>query len=318
MGRVDQGASDKSTNYVGFGGSATLDPPYIFVVCLDLLRSYAIIYPLRIAFFSSGAGHPGKLRFLSPLLSKWPKPFSPPRKTLCLVVHYFGHESAFIGCSTQRDNTERDSIVHRVVSQLRILPQTEVVICGINGQALLPVDLDFSGLTDPRLLVYEVLARLAGYIDQYDYFLVIEDDIHVPRQVIDNIILFDRENPVSDCLHPNRLEIVNGRRECVDLKAMPGWTTVRKTYRGHRLQVAVNPHSAFLMLSRPKLEYALGSLDPGFRERILGGYMASAFAYYHQRFELYRPYRDLHFHSITHLDHWMNPSPPDDPAAPDH
>ena len=32
--------SDGSTHCAGFGGSASLDPPYIFVACPGLLRSY--------------------------------------------------------------------------------------------------------------------------------------------------------------------------------------------------------------------------------------------------------------------------------------
>ena len=35
--------SDGSTHCAGFGGSASLDPPYIFVGCPGLLRSYPTI-----------------------------------------------------------------------------------------------------------------------------------------------------------------------------------------------------------------------------------------------------------------------------------
>ena len=88
---------------------------------------------------------------------------------------------------------------------------------------------------------------------------------------------------------------------------MPGWTDKRKVFKGHELCVAENPHSAFLFLSARKMELVANTIQPDFRGHVIGGTMASAFAYFHSPFKLFRPYNNLDFHIIEHLDHWMNP-----------
>jgi hypothetical protein len=226
-------------------------------------------------------------------------------KILCLIVHYFGDESQFKGKSTDSANKARKKHLLSVVKQLRTFPRTDIRLCGIPGHSLLPLDREFTKIGDPQLLVYETLWSLFDNIDDYDYFMVIEDDILAPRSVVDNIIEFDKVNEVDECLHPNRLEVKEGKKHCVDLLAMPGWTDMSKLYKGHELRVAVNPHSAFLFLSREKLLYLRRHIDKEYRDRFIGGYMASAFAYFHRPFKLYRVYNNLEFHTIEHLDHWM-------------
>jgi hypothetical protein len=137
--------------------------------------------------------------------------------------------------------------------------------------------------------------------------MVVEDDILVPPQVLANIIGFDKGHAIDECLHPNRLERRADGVDCVDLRAMSGWTERRMPYRGVELRVARNPHSGFLMLSREKFAYGLERIDRSFRGRFLGGFMSSAFAHYHRPFALYRPYREQNFHAVIHLDHWLGP-----------
>lgn len=228
-------------------------------------------------------------------------------RVLCFVVHYFGPSPRFVGKSTSSPAQDRLRHVRRVLDNLRGQPGLEVIVCGISGRSLVPLDIDFVGLDNPEMLVYEALNRLADHAPDYDYFMAVEDDILVPPQVLANIMEFDRQHAVNECLHPNRLEYGEGGVYCVDLRAMPGWTGPRTTFRGIELCVAQNPHSGFLMLSREKFAYGLESTDRAFRGRFLGGYMGSAFAHYHRPFLLYRPYENLEFHSIVHLDHWLGP-----------
>jgi hypothetical protein len=227
-------------------------------------------------------------------------------KVLCYVNHYFGPPVGFEGRSTDADEAHRRAIIATCLEGLRSLPGFEVKVCGIEGKALEPIDIDLSQVRDnPRLLVYESLAQMVERAEDYDYIVNIEDDILLPAQTFENVVEFDRTSLVDEILHPNRIEEdETGRRFCVDLEAMPGWTYHRRTYRGREIRVARNPHSAVLILSREKLRYALQYIDRGYRGRFLSYEMDSALAYYLSPFSLYRPYEDLDFHTVTHLDRW--------------
>lgn len=231
-------------------------------------------------------------------------------RVLCYVNHYFGDPVGFAGRSTDPGNDERRAIVAACLEGLRALPGAEVRVCGIEGRSLESIDIDFPSIRDdPKLLIYESLAHMARVADDYDYFVNIEDDVLLPAETFANVVEFDRESFPNEILHPNRLEQDDtGRRYCVDLEAMPGWTHQRRTYRGRELRVALNPHSAVLILSREKLRHALRHIDPAYRGRFLKWEMDSAFAYYLSPFSLYRPYEDLDFHTVTHLDRWAGPT----------
>ena len=242
-------------------------------------------------------------------------------RVLCYVNHYFGRPVGFEGRSTDGDDEHRRAIVAACLDGLRALPGVEVDVCGIEGNALEHVDIDFPQIRDdPKLLVYESLAHMVGRAEDYDYFINIEDDILLPPETLANVIEFDRESLLNEILHPNRVEEdESGRTFCVDLEVMPGWTYQRRTYRGRELRVARNPHSAVLILSRDKLRYALQYIDPAYRGRFLTYEMDSALAYYLSPFSLYRPYEDLEFHTVTHLDRWAGlrvPTPVAPPAPP--
>ncbi|MFL5770661.1 MAG: hypothetical protein ACJ765_11335 [Chloroflexota bacterium] len=197
-------------------------------------------------------------------------------------------------------------MVEEALAALRELPGADVKVCAIEGRSLEPIDVDFSSIRDePMQLVYESLAHMVGRLDDYDYFINVEDDILVPRETLANIVAFDAESLVNEVLHPNRIEIdETGRRFCVDLEAFPGWTHQRRTYDGRELRVALNPHSGVVILSRDKLRYALRHIDVGYRGPFLKYPMDSAPAYYLSPFSLWRPYEDLEFHTVTHLDRW--------------
>jgi hypothetical protein len=227
-------------------------------------------------------------------------------RVLCYVNHYFGTPVGFQGRSTDGDAGGRRSIVAACLDGLRALPGIEVNVCGIAGNALETIDIDFRQIRDdPKMLVYESLAHMAGRAGEYDYYINIEDDILLPIATFDNVVAFDAVSLLNEVLHPNRVETdETGRTFCVDTEVMPGWTYQRRTYRGHELRVARNPHSAVLILSRAKLDYALEHIDLTYRGRFLTYEMDSALAYYLSPFSLYRPYEDLAFHTVTHLDRW--------------
>lgn len=232
-------------------------------------------------------------------------------RVLCYVNHYFGRAVGWDGLAQPRSTTgdagHRRPIVAACLDSLRALPGAEVTVCGIAGNALETIDIDFTQtLTDPRMLVFESLAHMARRVDDYDYFINTEDDILLPSETFANVLAFDQESLVNEVLHPNRIEEDEaGRLFCVDLKAIRGWTYQRRTYHGREIRVALNPHSAVLILSREKLRYALRYIDVNYRGRYIASPTESALAYYLSPFSLFRPYEDLGFHTVTHLDRYL-------------
>jgi hypothetical protein len=199
----------------------------------------------------------------------------------------------------------RKKIVQESLAQLRQFENIDVKVCGIEGFGLVPIDLNFDYIKDkPLWLIYESLNHMAAFLDQYDYFVNIEDDILLPLETLNNIFHFDHDSLVNEVLLPNRLEkSADGNFYCVDLLPIKGWTQQRKSFNNHMLQVAMTPHSGLLILSREKFRYALKHLDTSFRKVLLYNELDSAFAYFHSPFCLFRSV-NLDYHNVLHLDKW--------------
>jgi hypothetical protein len=230
-------------------------------------------------------------------------------KVLCHVNHYFGPSRNFVGGSTTAEAGKRRHTVETCLSALRELPNAAVDlrVCGIGGHALVPLDVDYGHLEDPTELVYESLYDMASRVEDYDYFVNIEDDILVPAASWLNVLEFDRTCLVNEILHPNRLEVDDtGFRYCVDLYGNPTWTHQTKRFQGRTIRVAVTPHSGLLIMSRAKLRYALSEIDSSFRGVVFARRMESALAHFHSPFSLYRTYDDPDFHHVLHLDRWKH------------
>ena len=233
-------------------------------------------------------------------------------RVLCHVNHYFGQSGDFVGGSTTGEAGQRLHIVNACVFALSELPNADIDlrICGIGGSTLLALDMDYGHLEDPTELVYESLYDMASYVEDYDYFINIEDDILVPAKTWLNVLEFDQSCLVNEILHPNRMEVDDtGFRYCVDLYGNPSWTHQMKRFQGQTLRVAVTPHSGILIMSRDKLLYALSEIDRSFRGIVFARGMESALAHFHGPFSLYRASDDLEFHHVSHLDRWKH-SPP--------
>lgn len=225
-------------------------------------------------------------------------------RLLCYVTHYYGRSSEFYGKSSYQESEIRKKHLLDCIASLKRIPNATVKVCGIKGRSLVPIDIDFSHIERPEYLVFESLAELSSHVDEYDYFLTVEDDILVSEDVFSNILEFDRTSLVNEVLLPNRLELLNGKKVLTDLVTKPGWTINEKTFNGYTLKVALNPHSGILILSQKKLRYCLERIDTSWRGQLVGGYMASAFAHFHRPFALFRPYRNADFHTVVHLDHF--------------
>jgi ABC-type polysaccharide/polyol phosphate transport system ATPase subunit len=239
----------------------------------------------------------------------------PHEKSILCFVNHLPPELGIVNSRSQSQGISvRKAHVESALAQLRKLGNVDIKVCGFRGSSLIPVDVDCSYLEDRSNFTFESLKRMSEYVGKYDYYINVEDDIFIPEDTLSAVIEFDKSALLNECLHPNRVEIREDVAHCVDLEALPGWTTQRKMFEGTEFKVALNPHSGVLILSDAKLRYALSQIDLNFRGRVLSSSIVSAFAYFHSPFSLFRAVDDVAFHSVIHLDHWV-PQVPTPPSA---
>jgi hypothetical protein len=180
------------------------------------------------------------------------------QKILCYINHYFGKTSVFVGKSTAGYAQSRRQIVQEAVARLRALPgEIDIRVCGFPEASLVPIDLDLSAIGEPRFIVYESIERMFAVIDDYDWFLNIEDDIFVHHDLVANAAAFAAASEVNEVWLPNRMEErADGALSCVDLEAMPGWTGLERCFLGETLGVAHNHLSGLIVVSREQMRYA--------------------------------------------------------------
>jgi len=240
----------------------------------------------------------------------------PQLRVLCCVPHYFAertgdeHLGQWKSVSQQPDIRRR--YVEQTISSLRnlsSLPEVgsvDIRLCGIRGNSLVSLDVEFDE-PEPLFLVFDTIEWMLERREDYDYYLLVEDDIDVPAEVLSNVIAFDQDSLVNEVFHPNRIELDDGVAFNSDLKTFSEWTTQRKLFRGKQLVVNANPHAAVFVLSAAKFNYCADHADLSLRGRLRigefrGGMMASAFANFLSSVSLYRVYDDLTFHFVVHQD----------------
>lgn len=229
-------------------------------------------------------------------------------RCICLFVHYFNPSGPFGGRSKHQDPLIRQRIVERALFSLRALREFDVRVCGHASHSLVAVDFDLSERTaNPQFLVFEALQMLQEFRESYDYFMVVEDDILMSADVWRNVLAFDAQYGEASnqrwIFHPNRIEYRLGRTLfCIDLAVVRRRIGESILFEGRQLQEHENPHSGLLLVNRAKLHLIAQDVDPSFRGSVIGGPMASAFAYYHRPFRLFRCIDGFDFHIIQHLD----------------
>jgi hypothetical protein len=229
-------------------------------------------------------------------------------RLLCCMVHYFGPGG---GKSSTQDPHVRRGYVERAVRACRDLAgvgdlQVSMRVCGSGPNALVPLDVSLS-VQDPFFLVFATLDYVLSQAHDYDYILVLEDDIVVPTSVLRNSVLFDSASLPNEVLHPVRVEMNGVTPYCTDFSTSGEWSTQQRSFQGKRLGVHTNPHAAMFLLSREKLEYCANNTDLSLRALydfggFGGGMMASAFANFLRSAVLWRPYDEPMFHHVIHQD----------------
>jgi hypothetical protein len=164
---------------------------------------------------------------------------------------------------------------------------------------------------DPMFVGFRAQDELVNNIDDFDWFIFIEDDIILH----DSYILEKLERFSTKCgydnavLLPNRYELWQGTKSYIDLTILDsdrvwnGLSTVE--IEGVKFAECANPHAGFYCLSKSQMKHWISSgrtwknKDLGF-----GGPRECAATYsLLECFSLYKPHpSNLHFFEVKHYD----------------
>jgi hypothetical protein len=213
------------------------------------------------------------------------------------------------GSHDEARRARRERVVRRAITWIKRLSSImdlEIAVGGIQGKNILPIDIDYSGrIASSFHILWHLLADAQRQFDQYDYILVLEDDILVPRRTIRRMVLAAEELAgTQDIIFPNRIELAFGIPVAVDLIALPGWKGQSITWQSRTWYEAINPHSAFLFLGRRQCDKFL-EIDFSLPIRTIGGeFTTSALERAHSGYRLFREKRAIPRHCIFHQDSW--------------
>ena len=233
------------------------------------------------------------------------------KRVLVVVPHFFntGHYKPLLFGSYETNNSElRKSLLER--SKLALQDELnnadvdfEIYYLGIENSSLMELQIIVSP-SDPRFLPWLAMDFAFSKCENYDYVLVIEDDIEVESRAIPVLLEFNEVAESNYALIPNRIEFYGGMRYCTDLVAMPGWKGSEFELLGQTVREPINIHSGFLFLSNEK--YVRAYVGRPFKSPtlIIGDYMASAFANMHANFRMIRALPVTESVTVLHHDNW--------------
>jgi hypothetical protein len=232
-------------------------------------------------------------------------------KTLCLVPHFFGPTATFVGGATSTGApARRRRMVLRTVAQIKKLSgviDPTVLIYGMAGRTLVAPDVDVSArVASPEQLLWPLFQDIGKYLHAYEYFLVAEDDILIPRSVIGRMIAAARDLNADEILFPNRLELLRGFPVVPDLYFLQQWTGYSRAWNGAEWHEAVNPNSGFLFMHRTQMAKVFERTDFSKPEIASDcfNYIDAAFCTAHRGFRLMRERNIIPKHYVFHQDSW--------------
>jgi hypothetical protein len=164
---------------------------------------------------------------------------------------------------------------------------------------------------DPMYVEFRCQDELANNVDDFDWFLFIEDDIVLhDSYILEKLYKFNTKSGYDHAvLMPNRYEFCEGAKSYIDLTIMDSdrlWNGI-STVEIEEVKFAecVNPHAAFFCLSKSQMKHWISSgrawknKDLGF-----GGPLECAATFsLLECFSLYKPHpSNLHFFEVKHYD----------------
>ena len=232
-------------------------------------------------------------------------------RILAAIAHYFdvtGIRTGDFG-SYQRENFDtRGLIVEKTISLLNeslseLGKNFDIQLFGIETEHTRRPDVILD-VVDPRHIPYSTIDEMYKKINQYDYFLYLEDDIELTPITIIELKEINQHLALHETIIPNRLEYLNDTAFCVDMIAMPGFKNGIKIVGRHFLAQSVNPHSGFMFLSREKFARAYSRRINTEPKIIIGDFMASALANIHSSLDVYRSIPSATSLPVVHQDSW--------------
>lgn len=166
-------------------------------------------------------------------------------------------------------------------------------------------------MDDPLFLGFEAQEAFAERIDEFDWFLFLEDDLVLgDNLLLEKLAFFNDAAPADSVLLPHRFEVWQGRKIWIDLrsKGRPGenMTAGRLTeisVGGWKFAEPVNPHSGFYALTQSQVRRWLATGRHWYKLcSFFGPLESAATGSLEECFRLYKPHPDnIDFLEIRHL-----------------
>lgn len=162
---------------------------------------------------------------------------------------------------------------------------------------------------NPMFVEYRIQDALIDRVDDYDWFLMIEDDIVISDSSF--LAKLAKFNQISGSfkfvLTPNRYEMYEGRKSYIDLTicsdcAWDSFSVIESD--GIKFAECVNPHSAMYCLSQDQLRYWIKSGRTWKNQVVMVGPLESAATFcLLECFCLYKPHpKNLNHLEVRHYD----------------
>ena len=233
-------------------------------------------------------------------------------RILIVVPHFFNVEEnkpMMFGSHETKNIKNRRKIVEnsnsRLLEELRTLEvDFEVVYLGLKNNSLMPLQA-YVESDDPRYLPWLACDYAFSNIDDYDFICILEDDLEIEFGTLKQLLHFQSSLDMNTTLIPNRIEVFEGIRYCTDLIAMPGWKGPKFEIGDLTVREPVNIHSGFLFLGREKFKKAYQERPFEKPTKIIGDYMASAFANIHAYLRVVRAVPLSSKITVIHHDNWV-------------
>jgi hypothetical protein len=164
---------------------------------------------------------------------------------------------------------------------------------------------------DPLFLGFEAQEAFADRIDQFDWFLFLEDDLVLSDSLLlEKLAFFNQAAPTDAVLLPHRFEVWHGRKVWIDRRSRrhPGedMTAGRLTelkIGGWRFAEPTNPHAGFYALTQSQVRRWLATGRQWYKLcSFFGPLESAATGCLEECFRLYKPHPDnIDFLEIRHF-----------------
>ena len=249
------------------------------------------------------------------VVQRFPERFAEQRRPKVLaVVTHLSDPGRPAGVSVERLERTLDGLIEslghtQLALVLNTLPERHVV-ASLPEHQRSRLEVRERIVADPMFLGFEAQGEFVDRLEDFDWFLYLEDDLILgDGLLLEKLAFFNRGAPPEALLLPHRYEFWNGRKTYIDLSSKAKldfeWNrlTVIETM-GWKFAEFDNPHSGWYCLSREQLGrwldtgrhwYGLCSYY-GPRESAATGCLAEAF-------RLYKPHpENMSYLEIRHLD----------------